>query len=112
MPFEYELDRYGTYRGLSISPENFIKADVIIQGVPFECGTSGKKGTSYAMEYLRQICRDLQLISRRGVPITDLKICDVGNVPVFPLDSEATRKSIEDSMKFLLSKTSAPIITI
>ena len=112
MSFEYDQNRYGTYGGLSIGFEDLIKADAIIQGVPFESGTSGKKGTSFAIDSLRQICGDLQLISRRSISITDIKICDVGDVPVFPLDSETTRKSIEDSMKFLLSKTSAPIITI
>ena len=112
MSFQYEKNQYGTYGGLSIGFENLIKADAIIQGVPFESGTSGKKGTSFAIDSLRQICGDIQLISRRGVSITDMKICDVGNVPVFPLDSETTRNSIAKSMKFLCSKTSAPIITI
>jgi agmatinase len=112
MSFHYNQDQYGTYGGLSISLEDLKEADVIIQGVPFESGTSGKKGTSFAINYLRQICGDLQLISRRGISIADIKICDVGNVPVFPLDSEATRNSIEQSMRYLISKNSAPIITI
>lgn len=112
MSFQYKQDRYGTYGGLSIGFENLIKANAIIQGVPFESGTSGKKGASFAIDSLRQICGDIQLISRRGVSITDMKICDIGDVPVFPLDSEATRISIEKSMKFLCSKPSAPIITI
>ena len=112
MSFQYDQDQYGTYGGLSISSENLIKADAIIQGVPFESGTSGKKGTSFAIYSLRQICGEIQLISRRGVSITDMKICDVGNVPVFPLDSEATRNSIEKSITYLITKNSAPIITI
>ncbi|MFW9876154.1 MAG: arginase family protein [Candidatus Thorarchaeota archaeon] len=112
MAFQYNQDHYGTYAGLVISPENIEDADVIIQGVPFESGTSGKKGTSYAIYFLRQICGDLPLISRRGVSITDMKICDVGNVPIFPLNAEVTRDNIENSIKYLLSKSSAPIITI
>ncbi|UCC20246.1 MAG: arginase family protein [Promethearchaeota archaeon] len=112
MSFQYKRDYYGTYADLAINPENLKEADVVIQGVPFESATSGKKGTSFAINSLRQICGDLLLISRRGVSITDMKICDVGNVPVFPLDAEATRDSVENSIKYLLSKSSAPIITI
>jgi len=112
MSFQHKKDHYGTYAGLAINPEHIKDADVIIQGIPFEGATSGKKGTSFAIDSLRQICGDLQLISRRGVSIMDMKICDVGNVPVFPLDVEATRNSIENSIKYLLSKSSAPIITI
>ena len=112
MSFQHKKDHYGTYAGLAINPEHIKDADVIIQGIPFEGATSGKKGTSFAIDSLRQICGDLQLISRRGVSITDMKICDMGNVPVFPLDFEATRDSIENPIKYLLSKSSAPIITI
>jgi len=112
MFYQYKKDRYGTYAGLAINSKNLKEADVIIQGIRFECATSGKKGTSFGIDSLRQICGDLPLISRRGVSITDMKICDVGNVPVFPLDIEATRDSIESSIQYLLSKSSAPIITI
>ncbi|MHA2009214.1 MAG: arginase family protein [Candidatus Hodarchaeales archaeon] len=112
MSFHYEYDQSGTYAGLGIHPEKLKDADVVIQGVPFESGTSGKKGASFAIKSLRQICGELPLMSRRGVSIADMKICDVGNVPLFPLDSEATRKSIEKSIKYLLSVVSVPIITI
>ena len=83
MSFQYERDRYGTYAGLAANYENLKAADVVIQGIPYESATSGKKGTSFAIDSLRQVSRDLQLVSRRGVSITDMKICDVGNVPVF-----------------------------
>lgn len=112
MDFPYNEDRYGGYAGLAIPPKNIKNADVIIQGVPFESATSGKKGTSFAIDALRQVCGDLQLISRRGIFLTDMKICDVGNVPVFPLDVELTGESINHSIKYLLSVSSAPIITI
>ena len=58
MLFKYDKDLHGTYGGLAIGPEEFRDADVIIQGVPFECATSGKKGTSFAINALREICRD------------------------------------------------------
>ncbi len=112
MEFKHCKDKYGSYNGLAISLDNLELADVIIQGIPFESATSGKKGTSFAIDSLRRICGNLPLLSRRGIPITDIKICDVGDVPVFPLDAEATRDSIENSIKYLLSKSSVPIITI
>ncbi|MHA2392627.1 MAG: arginase family protein [Promethearchaeota archaeon] len=112
MSFQYEQDSYGTYAGLSIKPDKLNMADVIIQGVPFESGTSGKKGTSFAINALRNISRDLPLISRRGVSIANMKVCDVGNVPIYPLDAEATRNSIEKSMEYLISVCPSPIITI
>jgi agmatinase len=112
MSYKHVQDRYGTYGGLAIKPENLKDADVIIQGIPFESGTSGKKGTSFAIEALRRLSSDLQIVSRRGISISDMKICDVGNVPVFPLDAQATIHSIENSIKFLVSESFAPIITI
>ncbi len=112
MSFKYHQNRYGTYAGLVIEPGNLKNADVIIQGIPYECGTSGKKGTSFAIDALRGISDVFQVISRRSVSLTDMKICDVGNVPVFPLDAKATRESIENSIKYLISESSAPIISI
>ena len=68
MSFQHKRDRYGTYAGLAINPKNLKEADIIIQGVRFECATSGKKGTSFAIDSLRQICGDIPLILEEVFP--------------------------------------------
>jgi len=86
--------------------------DVIIQGIPFEGATSGKKGTSYAPEVLRTISKDMQPVSRRGINLSPLTIYDVGDVLLYPLDGAATRESIENAFLSIMYESSAPIISL
>ena len=95
-----------------LSPEKFKEADIILLSIPYESATSGKKGTSFAASALRAVSKDMQLISRTGVNLSDIKIADMGNVIINPINGEQSRKNIYDSMKFLLEKASAPIISI
>jgi len=108
----YKEDDYGSFGGITISSDMIHQADLILQSIPYESGTSGKKGTSFAPSALRMISKDMQLISRTGINISKLKIIDVGNVKINPVNGEITRKNIFHSMKYLLEKSNAPIISI
>ncbi len=119
MKFDEEL--YGTYGGLFNPKEKYVKDasdlldqeyDVVIQGVPYESATSGKKGTSYAIKALRAISKDMQTISRTGVDISSLKMVDVGDVPIHALESLQTREEIEKSFTYLRQTYRCPIISI
>jgi agmatinase len=108
----FESDNYGTFGGLVISPDKIKEADVVLQSIPYENATSGKKGTSFAASALRAISKDMQLISRTGINLSEIKIADMGNVSINSISGENTRKNIFESMKFLLENSSAPIISI
>jgi agmatinase len=108
----FNSDNYGNFGGLAVSSDMLKKADIILQSVPYESATSGKKGTSFAASALRAISKDMQVISRTGTNLSNLKIVDMGNVSINPINGEITRDSIFQSMKFLLENSSAPIISI
>ena len=108
----YDSDHYGVFGGLQIPFEKFSEADIILQSIPYESATSGKKGTSFAASALRAISEDMQLISRTGINISNIKIVDMGNVSINPVDGQQTREQITKSMKYLLDKSSVPIISL
>ncbi|MHA2362496.1 MAG: agmatinase [Candidatus Hodarchaeales archaeon] len=109
---EFKNDGYGSFGGLSFEKVGLQEAGVILQGIPYESATSGKKGTSFTPEALRAISKDMQTISRRGIDFNSLVIRDVGNVPIFPVDGKSTRDSIERSFSYLLSENTKHIISI
>lgn len=109
---QFESDKYGVFGGLLLSPEYFKEADIILQSIPYESATSGKKGTSFAGSALRKVSKDMQVVSRTGIDISSIKIADMGNVVINPINGEQSRKNINVSMKFLLENSSAPIISI
>ncbi|MBY9021474.1 MAG: agmatinase [Candidatus Lokiarchaeota archaeon] len=109
---QYKDDDYGSFGGIAISSDLINQADIILQSIPYESGTSGKKGTSFAPSALRMISKDMQLISRTGINLSNLKLVDKGNISINPINGEFTRKSIYQSMKYLLENSSAPIISI
>jgi agmatinase len=105
-------DEYATFGGLTISKENWEEADALIQGIPYESATSGKKGTSFAVKALRNISRDMQILSRAGVDIGSCRLVDLGDVPINPLESSETRENIFQNTKNILSKSTSPLISI
>jgi agmatinase len=109
---KFVVSNFGTFGGLHNSNIPLDETDVIIQGIPYEGATSGKKGASLAPTSLRLISKDMQTVSRRGIDFNDLKIRDIGDVQLFPLDGEATRNSIEKSLLHLLQNSNGSIITI
>ena len=109
---QFDSDKYGVFGGLMVSTENFKEADILLQSIPYESATSGKKGTSFAGSALRAVSKDMQVISRTGVNLSSIKIADMGNVNINSINGEQSRKNIYDSMKFLLDNSSAPIISI
>jgi len=109
---QYESDKYGAFGGLLISAGKFKDADIILQSLPYESATSGKKGTSFAATALRAISKDMQVISRTGINLSNIRITDMGNVIINPINGEHTRKNIFESMKFLLDNSKAPVISI
>ncbi len=44
---QYKDDDYGSFGGIALSSDLINQADIILQSIPYESGTSGKKGTSY-----------------------------------------------------------------
>ncbi|OLS24492.1 MAG: Agmatinase [Candidatus Heimdallarchaeota archaeon LC_3] len=108
----FQKDKFGTFGGLLNKNISLQDSDVIIQGIPYEGGTSDKKGTALAPSSIRSISQDMQILSRRGINFTKLKLLDVGDVDVFPLDGSTTRKNIENSFLHLLNNSNSPIITL
>ena len=112
---QFEKDLYGTFGGL-VDPSTYscedILYDAVIQGIPYEAATSGKKGTSYAIKALRAISQDMQILSRNGLDFSSMKVIDVGDVSMYPLDSELTRESIENAFIYLRQTYHCPIISI
>ncbi|MHA1982711.1 MAG: agmatinase [Candidatus Hodarchaeales archaeon] len=109
---KFEGSNFGIFGGLHNNNIPLDETDVIIQGIPYEGATSGKKGASLAPTSLRLISKDMQTVSRRGIDFNNLKIRDVGDVQLFPLDGKATRDSIEKSFLYLLQNKKCSIITI
>jgi agmatinase len=109
---KFEASNFGIFGGLHNRNLSLDETDVIIQGISYEGATSGKKGTSFAPTSLRSISKDIQTVSRRGVDFNELKIRDIGDVQLFPLDGEETRDSIEKSFLYLLQNSKSSIITI
>ena len=112
---QFDKDLYGTFGGLvdqSLNCRDDIIFDAVIQGIPYEAATSGKRGTSFAIKALRAISQDMQILSRNGLNFSSMKVADVGDVPIYPLDSEQTRKSIENFFQYLRQTYHCPIISI
>lgn len=109
---QFESDEYGVFGGLFLSPENFKEADIILQSIPYESATSGKKGTSFAGSALRVVSKDMQVVSRTGIDLSSIKVADMGNIIINPVDGEQSRINIYNSMKYLLDNSSAPVISI
>ncbi|MHA2170139.1 MAG: arginase family protein [Candidatus Kariarchaeaceae archaeon] len=108
----FQEDNYGSFGGLVFDAIPLDEVDVIIQGIPYESGTSGKKGSSFGPSSIRLISKDMQTLSRRGVNLNKLTLRDMGNVDINPVEGEITRNNIEQAMNSLLSQSEAPIISI
>jgi agmatinase len=105
-------DGYGSFGGLAFPTVALKDANVIIQGVPYESASSGKKGASKAPDALRMISKDMQTISRRGIDVNDMVLLDMGNIPINHVEGKATRTNISQSMTYLLEEGNSPIISI
>lgn len=109
---EYEDDGFASFGGLAYDNVPLDEAHVIIQGIPYEGGTSGKKGTSYAPEQIRLQSKDLQTISRNGIDLNYEIIKDMGNIPIHPLEGQETRNIIEKYCDYIWEHTNSPLISI
>jgi len=105
-------DGYGSFGGLVCNDISIEEADVLIIGIPYDGAASGRKGASFGPLYLRLISKDMQTMSRNGIDFNNLVIKDLGNVQVFPLHADETRKSIENAFTYFFSLTSKPILTL
>jgi agmatinase len=109
---EFKDDGFASYGGLAYENVPIDEVDVLIQGIPYDGATSGKKGTSLAPSALRLASADLQTMTRDGKNLENIVVRDMGNIPVFPLSEEKTRDSIEKYFSFLLDNSSAPVFSI
>ncbi len=109
---EHISDGYGSFGGIKSPKSRLNKASALIQGIPYESGASGKKGASFAMRALRNISADMQTLSRSGVDIGAMKLVDLGDIPVNPLDSKETGENIYRNTKEILAQSSAPLISV
>lgn len=109
---EFTEDGYASYGGLAYGKVPLDEAHVIIQGIPYESASSGKKGASFAPSVLRVNSVDLQTLSRDGIDLNQMIVRDIGNIPIYPLEGEKTRNSIEQYTSYLMEQSNAPIISI
>ena len=109
---EFQEDGFASYGGLAYDTVPIDEVDVLIQGIPYDGATSGKKGTSLAPSSFRLACADLQTMTRDGKNLENIVLRDMGNIPIFPSSGEKTRESIEKYFSYLLENSSAPVISI
>lgn len=109
---EFDDDGYGAFGGLVYENIPLNEANVIIVGIPYESATSGKKGASFAPAALRAASKDMQTISRSGQDINQLTIKDAGNIPIYTVEGEDTRNSIEEYYDYLLNNSNANILAL
>ena len=109
---EFENDGYASFNGINYPNILDSDADVILVGIPYESGTSGKKGTSFGPNRLRVLSRDFQTISRRQFTLENFALKDKGNVPVYPQDERKNYESILTYMKLIFGNSFTPVITI
>ncbi len=105
-------DGYSSFGGLSKSSHSVEEADLIFIGIPYEGGTYGKKGTYLAPKKLREMSKNFQTMSRRGIDLSSLKIKDVGDIPIDSSTKAETRDAIKKFIKKILETTSKPIISV
>ena len=105
-------DGYGSFGGLVFPDVTNNEANLLIIGVPYEGAISGKQGTSQGPSEIRNICRDMQTITRRSVDLNQLILKDLGDVEVFPTEAEKTRQSIRKAYNQLFMDYNSPVLTI
>ncbi len=109
---EHLENGYASYGGIAYENTPIAEVDIIIQGIPYDGATSGKKGTAKAINALRSISVDMQTMTRKSISIENLILKDVGDIPVYPMSAEKTREYVEKYTINLLDKSNAPIISI
>lgn len=109
---EFQEDGFASYGGLAYDTVPIDEVDILVQGIPYDGATSGKKGTALAPSSFRLACADLQTMTREGKNLENIVLRDMGNIPIFPLSGEKTRESIEKYFSYLLDNSSAPVISL
>ncbi len=108
----HQDDGYGSFGGLAYESIPLDETTALIQGVPYESATSGRKGSSATPSTLRLISKDMQAISRRGINLHDMILRDVGNIKINSVNGAITRKNIENAMISIMSNNDSPIISV
>ncbi|MGB1898982.1 MAG: agmatinase [Candidatus Kariarchaeum pelagius] len=102
---------FGSFGGLVYEDMEIQDADILLIGVPYEGGTSGNKGTSFAPYEIRKFSTDLQTMTRYSLDLNDIAILDMGDISIFPLNDEMTREKITKTFDGIF-ENEKPIITI
>ncbi|MBA2123758.1 hypothetical protein B9J78_02300 [bacterium Unc6] len=58
------------------------EADFVIVGIPFDGAVSAGRGAASAPDHLRELSRILPPVTEGGMVFKNLKLSDVGNVPI------------------------------
>ncbi|MGB2984229.1 MAG: agmatinase family protein [Candidatus Bipolaricaulia bacterium] len=80
------------------------RADVVIIGVPYDGSVSHDPGAAEAPAVLRELSISASAWTETGLSFADMRIRDVGDVPVGPKNDEAAQAAIRETISTLPSE--------
>ncbi len=88
------------YEGVS---SNYLEAETIICGIPFDGTVSFRPGTRFAPSAIRQVFDGIETYSPYlNSDLTDKKICDLGDIPISFGNTTKTLQTIEQEIASIL----------
>lgn len=88
------------YEGVS---SNYLEAETIICGIPFDGTVSFRPGTRFAPSAIRQVFDGIETYSPYlDSDLTDKKICDLGDIPISFGNTTKTLQTIEQEIASIL----------
>lgn len=93
----------GLWMGLHREETSIDDADVLVVGVPYDGSVSHDPGAAKAPGVLRELSADAAPWTEDGLCFADLRMRDVGDVPVERDDDEATQAAIREVVSGLPS---------
>lgn len=102
-----ERDIWG---GLNGEGRSLQEAQVAIVGVPFDSAACYRRGAAFAPDKIREMSKRCHPLTERFIDISDLKVCDLGDIDVDPLDLPATYHRIDRQLQEVIHAGAVPIV--
>jgi len=96
--------------GLVSENRTLSEAEVAILGVPFDSAACYRRGAAFAPGKIREMSKRCHPLTERFDDISDLRVCDLGDVEVDPLDLPATYNRIDRQLQEIIHAGATPIV--
>jgi agmatinase len=100
----------GIWGGLDGEDRSLRDAQVAILGIPFDSAACYRRGAAFAPDKIREMSKRCHPLTERFVDISDLRVCDLGDVEVDPLDLPATYNRIDRHLQDIIHAGATPIV--